>query len=295
VGLENGHVEIHELEINKSSLTEERKIHTARVRDCRLSERDNVIITASFDNTVGILRGDNLKSKDYFRKHQERVKCCSYGDKLCASGGYDKTVRVWDPNTAKEISTFKEGSIVFGCDISSDDRFLCSDHGSGVHGRRWCVWDCRSGNRVRKTPWRGWGPCRISPCGEFVSVCGIRHLGVFSICNGKQMLVKDVWPWDTEWISPSRVLMTSYRDTLLFNLTSSRSHSVGRGARHIGTALGVAVTVKGDSLSVWKVAGFEVAKYYCRFTRVQERLHNVGEDPLQQNGLIRLGILSHIH
>ena len=233
------------------------------------SGRDNVIITASWDTTVGILSGDSLKMKGCFRGHDKGVLCCSYGWRLRIGGDGD-TVRVWDPTTAEEISTFKETG---GCDVSSDDRVLCTN----VCNSYWSVWDCRSGHRVRKTQWRGSGACRISPCGGRVSVCGYCACGVFSVSDGNQILrIKEHDLYDTEWISPSRLLLTG-EDTALFDITSSRSYSVGQGAYRVATAPGVALGVHGDSLYVWKLTGIDHTEYYCRFARVQECIHNVGE------------------
>jgi len=216
-----------------------------------------MIITASGDKTVGILSGDDLKVEHYLKGHTRAVICCSYGQSLCISGGSDKTVRLWDVRTAKEISAFNEEDVVAGCDIFADDRFLCTN----VRESCWSVWDCRTSKRVRQVQWTGEDTCWISPCGQFVSVCGGSKWGVFSVSDGKPILIKDGRTWDTQWISPTTVLScrkdNSRRRGILHvhSLQSSHTHTVGRAMR---CSVGGGYTMGVDRFKrvrVWKAVG----------------------------------------
>jgi len=119
-------------------------------------------------------------------------------------------VRLWDSVKETQITAmpvcsfmleFQEEHWVVGCDMR---RHLVY---SNVYCAYWSAWDLRTAQRVRKVNWEGYGPCRVSPRGDYISVSGYEKWGVWSLKDGRQICEESGLSVDTEWINDSTVLV----------------------------------------------------------------------------------------
>jgi WD40 repeat protein len=101
---------------------------------------DGAFLAASNADTVRVWRLNAAKERRVLRGHDGGIPCLAFNREksLLASGGKDRTVRLWDPASGKLLSTFKTAGHVQSLAFSADGRLLAigfwagKDHGIQV-------------------------------------------------------------------------------------------------------------------------------------------------------------------
>src|SRR5262249_19469852 len=119
----------------------------------------------------------------------------------CASGGFDKTIRIWDVQTGKELQKLEgHKDIVFTVVFSPDGKYLMSTSGGDRQDGKWSegqdhsmrLWDLKTGKEVRQfgTP-KDWVLCaEFSPDGT-LAASGTRNkdpiVRLWDVATGKEL------------------------------------------------------------------------------------------------------------
>src|SRR5262245_28888699 len=96
-----------------------------------------------------------------FTGHSDQILSIAFDSegRRCASGGFDKTIPIWDVETGKELQKLEgHKDIVFGVTFSPDGKFLLSTSGGDRQDGKWSeghdhsmrLWDLKIGKEVRQ-------------------------------------------------------------------------------------------------------------------------------------------------
>lgn len=112
----------------------------SRTNDAEIRGRTESLIKAIEDRIyteVGRLKG-----------HTAKVTCIAFSPdgKRALSGSYDKTVRIWDVQSGKELRRFEEGGVIDACAFSADGRRVLS----GGTDRLVRLWDVATGKEINR-------------------------------------------------------------------------------------------------------------------------------------------------
>lgn len=82
--------------------------HQGPVYICRFSRRGNLLASGSFDKSVKVWRFENAVACETFNEHSLNVGDLSWSvdDQWLVSGGYDKTVKCYDVQGVKMVSSY---------------------------------------------------------------------------------------------------------------------------------------------------------------------------------------------
>ncbi|XP_047330477.1 guanine nucleotide-binding protein subunit beta-like protein [Impatiens glandulifera] len=99
------------------------------------------IISSSWDRTIKIWNLSNCKLQNTLRSHSGYVNtvAVSPDGSLCASGGKDGTILLWDLAEGKKLYSLDAGSIIHGLCFSPNRYWLCAATESGIK-----IWDLES-------------------------------------------------------------------------------------------------------------------------------------------------------
>lgn len=103
-------------------------------------KRNVILFALIFSNMVLFAQVPELKINNGHSNDVNSV-CFSPDDKYIASGSEDKTIKLWDVATGKELKTFTDADKVYSVTFSSDGKHLISGGGAGVK-----MWEILSGN-----------------------------------------------------------------------------------------------------------------------------------------------------
>ncbi|KAF9541159.1 hypothetical protein EC957_003351 [Mortierella hygrophila] len=132
--------------------------HTDWVNDIVLCHNGESLVSASSDRTVKLVRphSHNPASAHIIGTHEDYVKTLAYasGPGWVASGGLDKTVRLWDIKEGRSGQFGSLGSIPETSSKASIYALACNPAGTvlatGSPEKIIRVWDPRSGQRITK-------------------------------------------------------------------------------------------------------------------------------------------------
>ncbi|KAK5821604.1 hypothetical protein F5H01DRAFT_305181 [Linnemannia elongata] len=132
--------------------------HTDWVNDIVLCHNGESLVSASSDRTVKLVRphSHNPTSAHIIGTHEDYVKTLAYasGPGWVASGGLDKTVRLWDIKEGRSGQFGSLGSIPETSSKASIYALACNPAGTvlatGSPEKIIRVWDPRSGQRITK-------------------------------------------------------------------------------------------------------------------------------------------------
>lgn len=121
--------------------------HTEWVSQVRFSPDTSnpVIVSCGWDRIVKVWNLQNCKLRTDCIGHQSYVNCVTVSPdgSLCASGGKDNVVMLWDLNDCRHLDTLESGGIVNALVFSPNRYWLCGACGDKVR-----IWDLQTKNVV---------------------------------------------------------------------------------------------------------------------------------------------------
>jgi WD40 repeat protein/serine/threonine protein kinase len=135
--------------------------HTGTISGLAFSPDETRVLSGSFDKTLRLWDLQSGKELRRFEGHSDRLTQVAFSADGCraASGcvgphrggdvwapGEDRTVRLWDVATAKEIHRFEHTHHIWGVALSDDGSKLIT----GSEDARVCLWDTKTGEKIRE-------------------------------------------------------------------------------------------------------------------------------------------------
>jgi WD40 repeat protein len=123
--------------------------------------------------------------------HAGAVIACaiSADDRLIASGSTDRTARIWDPQSGKELAVLEgHAGTVTDCAFSGDGSFLVTASGD----KTLKIWDCSTWTERKTLAGHadGVAACAASRDGSFVVSAGLDGaLGIWDVAAGKERAI----------------------------------------------------------------------------------------------------------
>ncbi|XP_047339740.1 guanine nucleotide-binding protein subunit beta-like protein [Impatiens glandulifera] len=104
-----------------------------------------MIISSSWDKTIKIWNLSNCKLNDTLKGHNGYINTIAVSPdvSLCASGGKDGVILLWDLAEGKKLYSLDAGSIVYSLCFSPNRYWLCASTESSIK-----IWDLESKNIV---------------------------------------------------------------------------------------------------------------------------------------------------
>jgi WD40 repeat protein/serine/threonine protein kinase len=140
---------------------------------------------------AGQLRGlRDVWCLNFFEGHHENITaaCFSNDGQYILSGSLDKTIRLWNVASGKEVRRFEgDGSYVYSVRFSPDSRYILSGHEKSVR-----LWEINSGDGVKLFEGHGGGyAASFSPDGQLVVISSINgkdtKIRWLSVANGEEV------------------------------------------------------------------------------------------------------------
>lgn len=131
--------------LGQCKFTIEEDGHTDWVSCVRFSqgsaERPPVIVTGGWDKRVNVWNLSNCKLVSSFTGHTGYITTVTISpdSSLCASGGKDGTVMLWDLKEEKKLYSLEAGSLIHSLVFSPNRYWLCAATDAGIK-----IWDLES-------------------------------------------------------------------------------------------------------------------------------------------------------
>jgi WD40 repeat protein len=147
--------------------------HTDFVYGCAVSPDGSFIVSASYDHTLKIWDALTGRERLTLRGHTGKVNTCAVSPdgSYIVSASYDQTLKIWDAHTGQERLTLRGHTYgVLWCAVSPQGDWIVSTSSDSLR-----KWDAQTGQALLALQEDGpYGPCRISPNGDFI-VAGTRR------------------------------------------------------------------------------------------------------------------------
>lgn len=132
-GIDNG---IYLWDLEAGSLRAKRYDHSGWISDLAWSDHDRVLASASWDNSVGVYRGNDLMPLYRLELHTDYVSSVTFIPEttLLVSASYDHKLAVWDWSQASLVRVFEEhGDWIQSLVYTGEGRFMSASSDRCVH------------------------------------------------------------------------------------------------------------------------------------------------------------------
>lgn len=148
------------------------------VQSCALSPDDRVLVVVGGDSEEGEVKVVDIQTGELrflLKGHEKTVSSVAFSPDgtLILTASYDRTLRLWDSRTGRQVRQIRDTHPVTCCAFSPD--------GSEILGGGWSfnlgIWDTKTGEqRARLEGHESWvDNCTFSPDGRFIASASFDH------------------------------------------------------------------------------------------------------------------------
>jgi WD40 repeat protein len=119
--------------------------HSNSIESIEVNDKSNIIISASGDKKIKILKLETGECLRNLNDHQDWVTCIQIiSNNKFISGSCDKTIKIWDMNSFKCLNTLKNESDVYSLCLISNNKIACGCFAGIIK-----IWDLNSLTKIK--------------------------------------------------------------------------------------------------------------------------------------------------